>query len=65
MLFSAGTFLYVAAVHVLPEIAYGGGSHSSSRDSSRREKNGFTKTELVCLVVGSVLPLFLTMFHGH
>ncbi|CAG7719369.1 unnamed protein product, partial [Allacma fusca] len=47
MLFSAGTFLYVATVHVLPEV---------TKDS----QNGFTRKELVALVLGAIIPLFLT-----
>lgn len=55
MLFSAGTFLYVATVHVLPEVTSLGKDHSS----------GFSKSELAMLVVGAILPLFLTMGHHH
>lgn len=55
MLFSAGTFLYVATVHVLPEVTSLGKDHSS----------GFSKSELGMLVVGAILPLFLTIGHHH
>lgn len=55
MLFSAGTFLYVATVHVLPEVTNVG--HSSS--------SGFSKCELLLLTVGSLLPLVLTLGHHH
>lgn len=34
MLFSAGTFLYVATVHVLPELTQGGHSHAASSSHS-------------------------------
>lgn len=39
MLFSAGTFLYVATVHILPEVSGGsrGSSSGSSRSSSRSD----------------------------
>lgn len=51
MLLSAGTFLYVATVHVLPEITYKAG--------------GSLKPNLLfVLVVGIVLPLTLTL-HSH
>jgi len=62
LLFSAGTFLYVATVHVLPEVASsghrhtGGGGHASS---------GFKLNELVALVFGAVAPTFLTLGHSH
>ncbi len=57
MLFSAGTFLYVATIHVLPEVTGnggGGGGHLT-----------FTKIELLMLVIGSLMPLFLTLGHHH
>ena len=53
MLFSAGTFLYVATVHVLPEVTEG-------------EK--LSSVDLILIVVGTVMPLFLGMIsheHGH
>jgi len=52
MLFSAGTFLYVATVHVLPEV---------TKDSH----NGYSRKELFALVLGAILPLFLTAGHHH
>lgn len=52
MLFSAGTFLYVAAVHVLPELtARAGGS--------------LRPLPLVTLVFGAFLPLLLGSDHHH
>ncbi len=54
MLFSAGTFLYVATVHVLPEVT-NVGSHS----------HGFSKCELLMLITGALLPLLLTLGHHH
>ena len=56
MLFSAGTFLYVATMHVLPEVTnMGSGGHS----------HGFTKTELFMLTLGALLPLLMTLGHHH
>lgn len=56
MLFSAGTFLYVSTVHVLPELTShshdGGGGH-------------FSRKQLLALICGSLLPLFLTFGHHH
>lgn len=63
MLFSAGTFLYVATVHVLPEIAMQSHRHSMSDNSP--ETKGFRKTELLALVVGALLPLLLSVNHHH
>lgn len=52
MLFSAGTFLYVATVHVLPEV---------TKDS----QHGYSRKELFGLVLGAVIPLLLTAGHQH
>jgi len=56
MLFSAGTFLYVATVHVLPELMV-----KASRDGS----DTFNPVQLLCLVCGTVMPLMLSVHHGH
>nr|CAG4646605.1 EOG090X0EEU [Macrothrix elegans] len=64
MLFSAGTFLYVATVHVLPEIVMRSGSHAHL-PTSETEKIGFTRCELLALISGTLLPLALTAFHHH
>jgi len=52
MLFSAGTFLYVATVHVLSDIVHGNHGKLSRR-------------EVVVLVLGCVFPLLLNMGHHH
>lgn len=67
MLFSAGTFLYVSTVHVLPEIVMrsGGGGHSHHSPSDGVDKIGFTRCELLALVSGALLPIALTAFHHH
>ncbi|KAJ8886315.1 hypothetical protein PR048_012526 [Dryococelus australis] len=68
MLFSAGTFLYVATVHVLSEIT-SGHSHSATRSATNGEiidrKRSLTPCELLCLVFGALLPLLLAMGHHH
>merc|ERR1711981_1135882 len=54
MLFSAGTFLYVATVHVLPELT----SHSGK----------LNRLDLCLLVIGTIAPLMLGLVsheHGH
>ena len=67
MLFSAGTFLYVATVHVLPEVTSGGGhSHgAASGDKTQQGSGGFSKSELAMLILGAVAPLFLSIGHHH
>jgi len=62
MLFSAGTFLYVATVHVLPEVTNIGQGHSHGGGD---QKGGFSKSELLMLILGAIMPLFLTMGHHH
>ncbi|KAL1128918.1 hypothetical protein AAG570_013452 [Ranatra chinensis] len=52
MLFSAGTFLYVATVHVLPEL-------------SSRVGGAFKPTQLAVLILGALLPLLLSTGHHH
>ncbi len=48
MLFSAGTFLYVATVHVLPEVTY-------------RAGGVLKKNQLFFLILGTVLPLIVSL----
>lgn len=50
MLFSAGTFLYVATVHVLPEIL---------------QQQHLRISELLIMVTGSLLPSLLSLNHHH
>lgn len=77
MLFSAGTFLYVATVHVLPELtqqqpshfhATSSGAHYSHLEQgagSTKPSFGLTNVELVTLISGALLPLLLTIGHHH
>lgn len=53
MLFSAGTFLFVATVHILPEVQ----SHYDDRQ--------FRAVELLILVIGCCFPIILSMGHKH
>lgn len=62
MLFSAGTFLYVATVHVLPEV--GGGSHSHGPSAGNGSK-GLSRVEVCALVLGCLIPLVLSVGHHH
>uniref|UniRef100_A0A8C3WIE1 Zinc transporter ZIP9 n=1 Tax=Catagonus wagneri TaxID=51154 RepID=A0A8C3WIE1_9CETA len=61
MLFSAGTFLYVATVHVLPEV--GGMGHSHKPDSSGGR--GLSRLEVAALILGCLIPLILSVGHQH
>ncbi|KAG9336773.1 hypothetical protein JZ751_003121 [Albula glossodonta] len=62
MLFSAGTFLYVATVHVLPEVGGTGHSHSPGGGSGGK---GLSKVEVGALVLGCLIPLVLSIGHQH
>ncbi|EDO48464.1 predicted protein [Nematostella vectensis] len=59
MLFSAGTFLYVATVHVLPEIE----GHSENGDTGSSNKS--QRTDLILMVCGICAPLLLSQTHSH
>ncbi|XP_060079536.1 zinc transporter ZIP9-A-like [Ylistrum balloti] len=66
MLFSAGTFLYVATVHVLPEVTT---RHTKQTNSDNtviiHEQKGFRPIDLVAIVTGSVIPVLLSFGHKH
>ena len=62
MLFSAGTFLYVATVHILPELLI----QTRKQDIASHEHNGkLSKKELLLLVLGILTPVFLGLYHKH
>jgi len=61
MLFSGGTFLYVATVHILPKLAHVSISEQLNGDSSM----GFSSVELAVMVSGCLLPLILALGHKH
>ncbi|XP_077416201.1 zinc transporter ZIP9 isoform X2 [Vanacampus margaritifer] len=63
MLFSAGTFLYVATVHVLPEVG-GVAGHSHGAPGGNGGK-GLSKVEVGALVLGCLIPLLLSVGHHH
>lgn len=71
MLFSAGTFLYVATVHVLPELMQEN-QHWHSLPTSEGQppvahhaKASLKGSEFVMLVIGTFLPLLLSAGHHH
>ncbi|KAJ3009114.1 hypothetical protein HKX48_008157 [Thoreauomyces humboldtii] len=62
LLFSAGTFLYVATLHILPEIysagkgkGNGGGGHDKH----------LSVVQIICLMAGIFTPLLLAVEHSH
>ncbi|XP_074652028.1 zinc transporter ZIP9-B-like [Tubulanus polymorphus] len=66
MLFSAGTFLFVATVHVLPEIAnMPTRTVSSNGNVIVHEHKGFTMCEVFLLICGALIPVLLSIGHHH
>jgi len=69
MLFSGGTFLYVATVHILPELAHMGAPTQSALPdtviATKDSHKGFSKVELLVMVIGCLLPLILAVGHKH
>ncbi|XP_078391540.1 zinc transporter ZIP9-like isoform X3 [Cetorhinus maximus] len=57
LLFSAGTFLYVASVHVLPEVS----SQSHHGVTNGNGKKGLGVLESLTLIVGCMIPVFLSL----
>jgi len=63
LLFSAGSFIYVATVHVLPEI-----KSSSAGDDPHGHgggSGGLDWPSTLLLVAGILLPLLFTVGHDH
>lgn len=74
MLFSAGTFLYVATVHVLPELANNkqteyslvvDATAPSSIGHSHSSGASYTIKELLLIIGGAVVPAILASGHSH
>ncbi|XP_011635256.1 zinc transporter ZIP9 [Pogonomyrmex barbatus] len=67
MLFSAGTFLYVATVHVLPELMTRNSNylHVPNLDGTTLSTTGLKVKEILFLVIGSFLPALITTGHHH
>lgn len=68
MLFSAGTFLYVATVHVLPELmskSNGSFMHLPSTEGALPQSSHMKCRDILVLVIGSFLPALMTTGHHH
>ncbi|XP_072356345.1 zinc transporter ZIP9 isoform X3 [Scyliorhinus torazame] len=57
LLFSAGTFLYVASVHILPEVS----SQTHHGVTSSSGKKGLGILESLTLIVGCTIPVFMSL----
>ncbi|KAI6170729.1 Zinc transporter ZIP9 [Aphelenchoides bicaudatus] len=70
MLFSAGTFVFVAAAHVLPELeqsnnGYDACSQIPNQLPSHCSSSGLALKEVLILIFGAVAPAFLLTHHHH
>ena len=60
LIVSAGSFIYIATLHILPEVLHDKdhhGHHHSNTDEPRHDSKGF---ELFAMVIGLIAPLGLT-----
>ncbi|VDP10692.1 unnamed protein product [Soboliphyme baturini] len=58
LLMSAGTFLFVATVHILPEIA-------TSNSGDRSGQNLLTSREVIAFICGTAFPFIFRISHSH
>ncbi|KAI6185374.1 ZIP Zinc transporter [Aphelenchoides besseyi] len=68
MLFSAGTFVYVAAAHVLPELESSSNECCPQTSGPLRVANspsGLSLKEMVVLMLGALAPCVLISHHHH
>lgn len=67
LLFSGGTFLYVATAHILPEIQHQSapGRQDDDDDGHSSSEKKLNWREVGFLVAGVLLPLLLNIGHGH
>ncbi|XP_065919269.1 zinc transporter ZIP9-like [Dysidea avara] len=68
MLFSAGTFLYVATVHVLTEIGHhrvAANQNGQSASTTHTDSSKLTLSELTAVICGILIPIVFNIFHAH
>lgn len=77
ILFSGGTFLYAATMHILPEImgsahtsssngsTSGGGGGSTSAHTHHHHDMHLNREQMMALAVGSLIPIALSWNHHH
>jgi zinc transporter ZupT len=71
LIVSAGSFIYVATLHILPEVMGSSKGHehfehsqNSERDEKLNEKPDYSiTTELLVMITGLMLPYFLLFLH--
>ncbi|KAJ3126268.1 hypothetical protein HK098_007740 [Nowakowskiella sp. JEL0407] len=60
LLFSAGTFLYVSTMHILPEIYVESGNGLSNSNEKK-----LSMGQILMLCLGMITPFFLSVGHHH
>ncbi|XP_065832825.1 zinc transporter ZIP9-like [Oscarella lobularis] len=78
LLFSAGTFLYVATVHVLKELTERHGHESpnaaaasgieaatTTTETTSQTSDRLSKEDLTALILGIVFPMIISIYHQH
>ncbi|CDW71694.1 zinc transporter zip9-like [Stylonychia lemnae] len=71
LLLSAGSFIYVATIHILPEVycntdIHRPHTHSHLPEDHIHDEEHFSKlTELITIIIGLYVPYGLMLFHSH
>jgi hypothetical protein len=71
LLVSAGSFIYVATIHILPEVfcntdVHRPHTHKHLPEDHVHDEEHYSKgIELVAILVGLITPLVLMFLHGH
>ncbi|CAO3650205.1 unnamed protein product [Cunninghamella blakesleeana] len=64
LLFSGGTFLYVA-MHALQELQQQSSSSSSSYHHHHHHDEKLDRSSVICILIGMILPMILNLGHSH
>lgn len=66
VLFSGGTVLYAAAMHILPGALGGhGGEHGGKQQQQQQHERGTRRSQLLLVSLGMLLPLLLSAAFGE
>lgn len=71
LLFSAGSFLYVATIHILPEVycnteIHRPHTHTHLPEDHVHDEEHFSKpVELLAILIGLFTPYLLFLIHAH
>ena len=71
LLVSAGSFIYVATIHILPEVfcntdIHRPHTHKHLPEDDIHDEEHFSKgIELITILIGLIAPFFLMLLHEH